>query len=60
MGGFKIKESAYLRERYFYKTHESGLTITYVPKDVPQTFAVLCVDFGAEDIEYEKGGEKFV
>lgn len=60
MGGFKIKESAYLREKYFYKTHESGLTITYVPKDVPQTFAVLCVDFGAEDIEYEKGGEKFV
>lgn len=57
MSRFIKKESPCLREQYYFAKLDSGLRITVIPKDFPNTFAMVCCDFGGADIEYERDGE---
>lgn len=59
MSRFVKKESLGLKEVYFHARLESGLNIIVIPKDFPNTFAMVCCDFGGADIEYERDGEIF-
>lgn len=56
MTEFVKKSSAKLRESYLSARLDSGLKLIVIPKDIPTTFGMVCCDFGAVDIEYEKEG----
>ena len=49
-----------LRERYFYKKHESGLDIYIFPKKMTSSYALLGVNFGslADKVIFDSGEEK--
>lgn len=59
MTDFLLKEDKDLKEKYYYKTLESGFRIIVIPKKLPNMFAMVSCDFGGADIEYEKDGETF-
>ncbi len=59
MTGFLLKENKPLKEKYYYKTLNSGLKIIAIPKDFPNISAFVCCDFGNADLEYEAEGKKY-
>lgn len=60
MNGFEIKEDSFLREKYYYTTHRSGLRVLVIPKDFSSDYACLGVGFGARDNIYSKEGGNIV
>ncbi len=59
MSRFAKKENIYIKEKYYHARLDSGLNLLVIPKDFPNTFAMVCCDFGGADIEYERDGEIF-
>jgi predicted Zn-dependent peptidase len=57
MADFILKENKTFKERYYHTTLENGFKITVIPKDSPAAYAMVCCDFGGNDIRYEKDGE---
>ncbi|MBR4799282.1 MAG: insulinase family protein, partial [Clostridia bacterium] len=56
---FTTREDPFIREKYRTGTHESGIRIIVIKKKIPAFSACVCVDFGARDLEYVSGGERF-
>ncbi len=59
MNDFALKENKSFKEKYYYKALPSGFKITVIPKELPNTTAFLCCDFGGADVEYTIGEESF-
>ena len=59
MSRFVKKENVGIKEKYYQTKLDSGLNIIVIPKDFPNTFAMICCDFGGADIEYERDGKTF-
>ena len=54
---FKVKENPYLKEKYYYIHHKSGLDVYVFPKKMSVSYAIFGTRYGSIDNKFRLKGD---